>query len=58
MKQLDDLNANIAALTVAVGNIPQAGDTASVSEVQAAADAVAAQTAAINAKLTPPAPAP
>lgn len=55
MKALDELNANIAALAVAVGNIPQAGDTASAADVQAAADAVAAQTAAINAKLVPPA---
>lgn len=55
MKALDELNANIAALTTAVGNIPQAGDTASAADVQAAADAVAAQTAAINVKLTPPA---
>ena len=61
MQALDNLNSNISALATAVSQIPQSGNTASAAEVQSAADAVAVQTAAINAKLVPlpvPAPAP
>ncbi len=53
MQSLDNLNSNIAALATAVSQIPQAGDTATAAQVQSAADAVAVQTAAINAKLVP-----
>ncbi len=67
MAAIDNLNSNIAALTAAVQNIPQAQPPvtggATEAQVQSAADAVAAQTAAIDAKLVPlpvaaPAPAP
>ena len=63
MKELDLLNANIAALATAVSQIPQAGDTTTPAQIQSAADAVATQTAAIDAKLVPipvaaPAPTP
>lgn len=58
MAAIQTLTDNIAALTVAVGNIPQSGTGATETQVQTAADAVAVQTAAITAKLTPPVPAP
>lgn len=63
MAAIDTLNSNITALTDAVNNIPQAGTPvtggATEVQVQSAADAVAAQTSAINAKLVPlPVPAP
>lgn len=58
MAALDNLNQAIADLTTAVNNIPQAGTPpvggATEAQVQTAADEVNAQTAAINAKLTPP----
>ena len=57
MAAIDNLNSNIAALATAVSRIPQAvppvtGGATEV-QVQSAADAVAAQTAAIDAKLVP-----
>lgn len=57
MAALDNLNKSITDLTAAVANIPQAGTPtggATEAQVQAAADEVNAQTAIINAKLTPP----
>lgn len=58
MAALDNLNTAIANLTTAVANIPQSTGTpvggATEAQVQTAADAVTAQTQAINAKLTPP----
>ena len=59
MAALQNLTTAITNLTTAVAAIPQAGAPsggATEAEVQTAADEVNAQTAAITAKLTPPAP--
>ena len=57
MAAIDNLNSNIAALATAVSQIPQAVPPvtggATEAQVQSAADAVATQTAAIDAKLVP-----
>lgn len=61
MAAIQNLTQSITDLTTAVSNIPQAGSGgttptgATEEQVQAAADAVNAQTAIINQKLTPPA---
>lgn len=54
MAAIDNLNSNIAALTTAVNNLPApASGGANETQVQAAADAVAVQTARIVALETP-----
>src|SRR5580704_16460287 len=63
MNALQNLNANITALTLAVQAIipdvnPTPGSGATEAQVQAAADAVAAQTAILTAATTPPVVAP
>jgi len=56
MAALDNLTKAISDLTTAVSALPQAGTSGATEEqVQAAADAVNAQTAIITAKQTPPA---
>lgn len=63
MAAIDSLTQAITDLTTAVGTIPQAGGTtvptggATEAQVQTAADAVNAQTAIINSKVTPIPPA-
>lgn len=59
MTALQNLNSNIEALTLAVAAIipdvnPTPGSGATEAQVQAAADAVAAQTAILTAATTPP----
>lgn len=63
MAAIDTLNANVAALTTVVGeiatevhNLQGAATGVPEAQVQAAADAVAAQTAALQALLPAPAP--
>lgn len=57
MAALENLNTNIAALSTAVDNLAPATGGATETQVQTAADAVAAQTARIVAFETPAAPA-
>ena len=59
MAAIDNLTTAITNLTTEVALIPQVGAAGGATEVQvqAAADAVNAQTAAIAAKLLPPVPA-
>ena len=59
MAAIDNLNSNIVALTTAVSNLPApATGGATETQVQSAADAVAAQTARIVAFETPATPPP
>lgn len=58
MAAIDNLNSNISMLTTVVGQVVTALGTAktgtSDAVIQTAADAVAAQTAALQTALTPP----